>query len=410
MKNAKKAFTLVEVLTVVIVVTIMFVLLVAYVDFAGDDAKFDAAEADYIAMNDAIVSAVYFHSIYEADGLTTDPATLAQQINTFLEEKYFFSVSGTKLVSAVTDPFGEPYVITIRTGANSSDTTWELEHAHESRDAVSIYKLETGTATRRLLLNGDPVSSPIHDANPDWLPPSGRPMEEYSWEEIIQIFDAGLGDKYFNIGDTKNILFDADLDGDGANDSVTMALVAMNHDDRADGLGKAGGTFLAVSSTISYHMHGTNSAAVSWNETDMRVWLRNVVMPAMPFVLQNHIADVTKVYDDHKTAGLNTVTDSLWLASACEIGINNSGISESGQGTLYEHFNTAGVDFNGSSSTPWWTRSGKHTASGRDHGYFVAAQENRHDIGSDTALYPTDTAYVAFGFCIGKMQTLDPVA
>lgn len=61
------------------------------------------------------------------------------------------------------------------------------------------------------------------------IPPIGTTLENCTWEQIKNIADAGMGDTYFNVGDTKNITTNGEI--------VTMQIYGFDHDEKADWIG-----------------------------------------------------------------------------------------------------------------------------------------------------------------------------
>ena len=104
----KKAFTLVELLVVIVVIGILFAVLISRVDFASDDAKATGAMTDLRSFQTAAHAIALKHN-----GFDSDLETLANQLNTKLDAELQLSVSGNKLVSAATDPWGTPYEVTV---------------------------------------------------------------------------------------------------------------------------------------------------------------------------------------------------------------------------------------------------------------------------------------------------------
>lgn len=67
------------------------------------------------------------------------------------------------------------------------------------------------------------------------------------WDKIKEICDAGEASKYFKVGDTREETFGTDVG------TVTLMIMGFNHDDLADGSGKASMTIGMASNSVSAH-------------------------------------------------------------------------------------------------------------------------------------------------------------
>ena len=106
-------------------------------------------------------------------------------------------------------------------------------------------------------------------APPSSGPPKGKALNEYTWEEIDYISSNGLASEYgFQVGDEKNITL-------STNEALTLAIMDFDHDDLADGTGKAGITFglknlMAETRTIN----STNTSNGGFTGSAMYTWLQ----------------------------------------------------------------------------------------------------------------------------------------
>lgn len=140
----------------------------------------------------------------------------------------------------------------------------------------------------------------------------------------------------------------------------------------------------------------------NWADSDIRTYLRNIILPILPSVVQNGIKEVTK-YTNQKT-GTTTFTtinstENIWLPSYREISNDTS------------HCETSGVQYNsiftdnasrvkskvGASGINYWLRS---VSEGPDSGFKVYFATVHSDGGANYG--DTDSAVprgVAIGFC-----------
>ena len=155
--------------------------------------------------------------------------------------------------------------------------------------------------------------------------------------------------------------------------TMTYRIIGINHDDLADGSGKAGLTFLTTSTTISSRMNATGTNAGGWEKSEPRAKMNSgEIWSLMPSDFQSKVKPVRKLTnnvngtDGH--AGVTSTSDKLFLLSYSEIVETPysgwSGYSWIGnEGTQYEAFKgkvTANYNSNLAITLPdhgWWERS-----------------------------------------------------
>lgn len=143
--------------------------------------------------------------------------------------------------------------------------------------------------------------------------------------------------------------------------TLEYRIVGINHDDLADGSGKAGLTFEATNSALGYQkMNTTNTNAGGWEKSELRGRLNTGdLWSLLPSELQSKVKAVTKMTDNQgggKAGTPTATTDKVFLLSATEVW----GDMQS-DGTQYEYYKSKGVttsNYSGaSSSNHHWTRS-----------------------------------------------------
>ena len=143
--------------------------------------------------------------------------------------------------------------------------------------------------------------------------------------------------------------------------TLEYRIVGINHDDLADGSGKAGLTFEATNSALGYQkMNATNTNAGGWEKSELRGRLNTGdLWSLLPSELQSKVKAVTKMTDNQgggKAGTPTATTDKVFLLSATEVW----GDMQS-DGTQYEYYKSNGVttsNYSGaSSSAHHWTRS-----------------------------------------------------
>ncbi len=130
--------------------------------------------------------------------------------------------------------------------------------------------------------------------------------------------------------------------------TLTYRIIGINHDDFADGSGKAGLTFLTTSTTISSRMNATATNAGGWEKSELRQKMNSgEIWNLMPTDFQSKVKPVRKLTNNvggtDKNAAVTATSDKLFLLSYSEIVETPysgwSGYSWSGnEGTQYEAF------------------------------------------------------------------------
>ncbi len=143
--------------------------------------------------------------------------------------------------------------------------------------------------------------------------------------------------------------------------TLEYRIVGINHDDLADGSGKAGLTFEASNSALGYQkMNATNTNAGGWEKSELRGRLNSGdLWSLLPAELQSKVKAVKKLTDNQgggKAGTPTATTDKVFLLSVTEVW----GDMQS-DGTQYEYYKSKGVttsNYSGASSgNRHWTRS-----------------------------------------------------
>ena len=162
-------------------------------------------------------------------------------------------------------------------------------------------------------------------------------VDNYSWSDLKAIADE-IADAANNGGDPYAVAAKYHLgDEDGAPTASSYKTVELKNgvtakayivdygcDDRADGKGKAGITFLfddVAPFEASMNKDGANSGG--WKDSDLRKTLNKQFIKKLPKDLKNSIVKVKKLTNNSGvTTDVSSVTeteDALWLPSAMEI-------------------------------------------------------------------------------------------
>ena len=207
-----------------------------------------------------------------------------------------------------------------------------------------------------------------------------------SWETIIAACRSGNVPDSWAIGNSKNMTIN------GA--EYQIDIIGKNHDDYADGSGKAPLTFqLHNSYGTAYAMNSTSTNGGGWKECAMRKTHLPTVLALMPTEVQSGIREVSKkTMAKSGDSWLATVSDKLFLLSEVEV-FNSTENSATGEGSQYAYYGASGSTvktLNGGMSS-WWLRSPMRTS---DYSFCASSGG-----GEQTNLNATDERGAAFAFC-----------
>ena len=153
--------------------------------------------------------------------------------------------------------------------------------------------------------------------------------------------------------------------------TLTYRIIGINHDDSADGSGKAGLTFLTTSTNISSRMNATNTNAGGWERSELRRKMNSgEIWNLMPSDFRSKVKSVRKLTNNvggtDRNAAVTATTDKLFLLSYSEIVPASHWASSypwsSSEGTQYEAFKGKVTNnYSGNSAIAigggWWERS-----------------------------------------------------
>ncbi|MDO5132799.1 MAG: protein kinase [Eubacteriales bacterium] len=261
-------------------------------------------------------------------------------------------------------------------GQKTADTKETGEQEESSLSAEDAKKEESGLVSRT----------------------SDDPMElTDTWEEIITAGGDGTYKEKYRIGDTKEL----DMGTEGI---ITMRLAAIDEDELADGSGKAPMTWVAdelLQSTHTMNSEKTNEGG--WEASEMRIWLRETVLPLMPEEVRNNVREVTKYsysMDEYKEV---ISKDTIWIPSAREVYFSDQ------RDMVEKYYETAGVSYTrvfGNNESrirsrerehgpnSWWLRSAYviNSVSGCFSSVAIGGNSIRHPAPSECG--------VVIGFCL----------
>ena len=147
--------------------------------------------------------------------------------------------------------------------------------------------------------------------------------------------------------------------------TMTYRIVGINHDDLADGSGKAGLTFLTTSTDIQSRMNAIDTNAGGWEKSELRQKMNSgEIWNLMPADFQSKVRPVNKLTNNvtgtDKNAAVTTTSDKLFLLSYSEIVPTSYWASSFpwtfSEGAQYEAFK--GKVTNNYSSNGWCLKNG----------------------------------------------------
>ena len=182
--------------------------------------------------------------------------------------------------------------------------------------------------------------------------------------------------------------------------TLEYRIIGIDHDDLADGSGKAGLTFLTTSMGIKSRMNTADTNAGGWKASELRQKMNSgEIWSLMPSDFHSKVKTVRKLTNNvgggtaNKDAAVSATADKLFLLSYSEI--VQSPHSDwtiwswiDGEGTQYEVFQGSAIDSFGANPTlsigaSWWERSVRPD----DSSYFLDVSNNGNPAGGTTATF-----------------------
>lgn len=207
-----------------------------------------------------------------------------------------------------------------------------------------------------------------------------------TWEQIIEACQRNAVPDTWEIGDQKAMTINGT--------DYLIDIIGKNHDDYADGSGKAPLTFQmhdCYADTNQMNSSDTNSGG--WTSCAMRSTHLPAILALMPSEVQAGIKEVSKLTSAGlQSSTINTTADKLFLLSEIEI-FGSTTNSKSGEGSQYAYYsagNSKVKNLSGSANR-WWERSPGGSSSGT---FCVVYFNGNVSYSSASVSYG-----VAFAFC-----------
>ena len=231
----------------------------------------------------------------------------------------------------------------------------------------------------------------------------GAPKPEYesvfannSWRQIIKACQKNEVPSTWAVGDQKAM----DIGGT----EYLIDIIGKDHDDYADGSGKAPLTFqLHDVYGTTYGLYNSRATNGNWNGSVMRTTRLPAILALMPTEVQSAVKEVSKFTAANSASVAVSTTDKLFLLSEIEV-FGTSNYSQDGEGSVYEYYASGGSaikKFANGNAYDWWLRS-PSVGSGYN---FCAVSSG----GGLTSYSNESYSGVAFAFCFGGTSEVDSV-
>lgn len=210
-----------------------------------------------------------------------------------------------------------------------------------------------------------------------------------SWEQIIAACQSGDVPDGWVVGNYKKMTINGK--------AYRIDIIGKNHDDYADGSGKAPLTFqMHDCYDDAKQMNSSNTNSGGWTNCAMRSTHLPAILALMPAEVQAAIKEVQKKTSaGNQSSSIQTTNDKLFLLSEIEI-FGSTTYSFAGEGTQYAYYQAGNskVKNRNGSADDWWERSPR---SSRTTAFcIVFSSAAGANAGANAASYSYG---VAFGFC-----------
>ena len=221
------------------------------------------------------------------------------------------------------------------------------------------------------------------------LPPKGKALNDYTWEEIRLISDAGKASEYFSVGDRKAVTLNGTAGRlNFSNKTFYCYIIGIDHNSAKEGSNRIhfqfgytaanDGVHIAFidsgyrryqSSGSYFNMNNATSNSGGWANSRMRTTIIPTFKTCLPSELQAVLKTVTK-YSDNTGGRSNTAsyvtatTDDIFLLSEFEVfgAITYANSAEKNYQAQYAYYSAGNskVRYRHSSTGStafWWLRS-----------------------------------------------------
>ena len=218
-------------------------------------------------------------------------------------------------------------------------------------------------------------------------------LKDNTWAQIAAASEKHIAKDIWQIGDEIDIAL--------SGETLTLVILGFEHDDLADGSGKAGITFGLKN--LMKDKRAINSSHTFYQNTTMHSWLNSTVYNGMPAELRNVIKSVNKTVLKTVNMPPNGAPELTYGAISTKVFLpavyEASGYGSSKEGNRYSYYATNSSLTkrlsNGSGSiAEWWTRS-YFEGLNPSYYWYCGAQES-----GMPAAAPSESKGVSFNFCV----------
>lgn len=207
-----------------------------------------------------------------------------------------------------------------------------------------------------------------------------------TWEKIALACQLNAVPDSWAVGDQKIMTIN--------NVDYAIDIIGKNHDDYADGSGKAPLTFQMHDLwNVQFTMHDSRTNSCGWENSYMRTARIPLILELFPSEIQAVIKEVNKLTSaGNKSSTIKTTADKLFLLSEVEVQ-GRTVYSYTGEGTQYEYYANGGDPEKKRNNTSeiWFTRS----PSKQDTTSFCSVSAS----GGISAMYSNSAYSTSFAFC-----------
>lgn len=227
-------------------------------------------------------------------------------------------------------------------------------------------------------------------ASTEGLPIIDDVFANNTWQNISYAARNNLIPETWQVGDTKDIVVN--------DETLTLAIMDFNHDDRADGSGKAGITMgMTQCMADGRQMNSTDTNVNSFSGSAMYDYLVNTVLAGFPEDLLPYVVPVNKKTSaGNKSSSILTEAMSIWLFSEIEV-FGTTTYSVAGEGSQYPYFATTENRIkklsNGTGAASYWWERSPYQA-------YPSAFCSVASGGTPSFNYSSGSIGVCFGFCL----------
>ena len=248
---------------------------------------------------------------------------------------------------------GAPLQIIVTTSAGATVTaTKDSKTVSGTADTngeciLTVTEVGTWTVTATLASSTNTADVVVGAANVDMIM-SDPVFGNNSWAAIIKACQEKQVPDTWNVGNSCNMTIN--------NKTYAIDIIGKNHDDYADGSGKAPLTFqMHTTYATQYKMNGAERNDCGWKNCLVRT---SNAFPKLKQVMPAEVVAALKAVTKKTTAGgassaIDTTEDTLFLLSELEVQGTRTH-SYAGEGTQYAYYQTAA---NRKKNRAWYLRS-----------------------------------------------------